>query len=147
MLYFIREEEKGHAWNFMKYGSIKRPADVQLIKLYPKQLQKMTPFYASVLKAWSAVNIEPDHQIKTIADSSGNQLPFDTKWRELGCTYIGDILKEDGEWRKVTDFNTQACTTPTIRKLTSNLNKANIFINHHYTNCSETPNEPSFASG
>jgi hypothetical protein len=121
----------------------------------------MTPFYASVLKAWPAVNAEPDNQIKTIAHLrrillwnsvylnphvSGNQLSFDKKWIELGCTYIGDIPKEDGEWKEITDFNTQASTTPTIQKLTSNLNKAKIFMNHHYPNCSkpETPNEPSF---
>jgi len=62
------------AWNLTKYGSIKHHKDVLKIKLNLAKVQKMTPFYASALKAWSTVNLGPTHQIRTEADQL--RIPF-----------------------------------------------------------------------
>jgi hypothetical protein len=42
--------------------------------------------------------------------SSGNFLVFDNLWKNLRCACIGYLLKKDGEWNDITDFNAEACS-------------------------------------
>jgi hypothetical protein len=54
---------------------------------------------------------------------SGNTLFFYNSWKTLNCAYIGNLLVEDGQLN-IHEFHTTHCTTPTICRLTANLQKA-----------------------
>jgi hypothetical protein len=55
-------------------------------------------------------------------------------WSTLNFHYIGDLLKDNGDWKKIEHIIKEQCTQPTIRRLTTNFHTAEIFFRHHYPN-------------
>ncbi|PNF28681.1 hypothetical protein B7P43_G07886 [Cryptotermes secundus] len=75
---------------------------------------------------------------------SGHTLNFEMTWNRLSINYVGELIKDNGEWIQIEDINTEGCTQPTIRRLKANLKKAEIFFRHHYPNlpAKDTPHQP-----
>jgi hypothetical protein len=65
---------------------------------------------------------------------SGHSLIFDKMWSTLNIYYLGDLLKDNGDWKEMGHISTERCTQPTIRRLTTNLQIAKIFFQHYYPN-------------
>jgi hypothetical protein len=67
----------------------------------------------------------------------------------LKCEYIGDLLNENGKWKDIRDFSIEAVSTSTVRRLTVNLKKAKMFIDHYYPKQARTdaPKDTSFFIG
>jgi hypothetical protein len=105
-------------------------------ELEPNTLPVMIPFHASALQAWRNVNHIVNTNLQSLEDLrritirnyalltphiSGHKLVFDEAWSALTIFYIGDLLMENGHWKKLKDINTTQCTQPTIRRLAANL--------------------------
>jgi hypothetical protein len=65
-------------------------------------------------------------------------------WSTLNHHYIGDLLQDKGEWKKIEHINKEQCTQPTIRRLVTNLHTAETFFRSHYPNLplQNTPSLP-----
>ena len=105
----------------------------------------MSPFYANALAAWHEinpkVNIQDTAELRSIPirnstllkpHISGHNLDMDKAWSTINVLYIGQLIKENGQWKQITDFNTDQCTQPTIRRLEANLKAIEEFFRHHY---------------
>jgi hypothetical protein len=109
----------------------------------------MQPFYASALQAWHNINPIQNPNLQSyddlrntpIQDStllnphiSSHSLTFDKMWSTINYHYIGDLLQNDGEWKKIEHINKEPYTQPTIRRLATNLHQAETFFRRHYPN-------------
>jgi hypothetical protein len=107
----------------------------------------MQPFYASALQAWHNITPIQRPNLKSYDDLrntpiqdftllnphiSGHSLIFDKMWSTLHYHYIGDLLQDNGEWKKIEHINKEQCTQPTIRRLATNLHTAETFFLRHY---------------
>jgi hypothetical protein len=139
---------RGNAWlfqshNIWTYDPTLQAEDILKLKLNPSKYSVMPPFYASVLKAWHTMNPIQNPNLQSydnlrrtpIQDSSlltphisGHRLLFDKTWNTLNIHYIGDLLRDNGEWKRIEQINTEKCTQPTIRRLTTNLHTAETFF-------------------
>jgi hypothetical protein len=107
----------------------------------------MPPSYATALDTWYNMAPIVNPNIQSIEALRGiplwnstlltphiscNTLIFDNSWKPLSCAYVGDLLLEDSQWKNIQEFDITHCTTPTIRRLTANLQKAHFFFRHYY---------------
>ena len=147
---FIASSDRDNArhlqeWNICKYECGLRAEDVLKLTLDPKKFQVMSPFYANALAAWHEinpkVNIQDTAELRSIPirnstllkpHISGHNLDMDKAWSTINVLYIGQLIKENGQWKQITDFNTDQCTQPTIRRLEANLKAIEEFFRHHY---------------
>jgi hypothetical protein len=136
-----------HAWNTATYGQVLHAVDILKLRLDHLRIQSMPPFYATALEAWYNMapivnpNIQSIEALRGIPlwnsslltpHISGNTLIFDNSWKTLNCAYVGDLLLEDGQWKNIHEFDKTHCTKPTIRRLTANLKKSQLFLRHYY---------------
>jgi hypothetical protein len=73
-------------------------------------------------------------RLQTAPHISGHTLHFDKMWNTINIHYIGDLLRDNGNWNRIEQISTERCTQPTIRRLTTNLHTAKTYFRHHYTN-------------
>jgi hypothetical protein len=153
---FIARYDRKNAWyfqahNIRTYAPALHAEDVLKLNLNPTRFPVMTPFYASALEAWYNMNPIDNPNLQSFEDLrrtpirnstlltlhiSGHTLVFDEAWSAQNIHYIGKLLVENGQWKKLKDINTTQCTQPTIRRLTTNLRTAEAFLCHHYPNLS-----------
>jgi exonuclease III len=163
---FVENTDRGNAWclqahNISMYDPALRAEDVLKLHLNLARCSAMQPFYANALAAWNNIhpiqnpNLQSFHDIHRtpIQNStlltphiSGRELHFDCAWSTLNISYVGELLTANGQWKSIDAFNTELCTQPTIRRLQTNLRKADAFFRHHYPNLSSHPPHPPLSS-
>jgi exonuclease III len=151
---FIANNNRGNAWHFQAYNiRTYSPAlqaeDILKLRLNPAKYSVMPPFYASAFKAWHTMtpiqnpNLQSYDDLRStpIQEStlltphiSGHSLLFDKMWSTLNIHYLGDLLKDNGDWKKIEHISKEQCSQPTIRRLATNLHTAETFFRHHYPN-------------
>jgi zinc-binding in reverse transcriptase len=97
------------------------------------KLRTLTPFYASVLRAWAKLDPNLAQLPTNISDIKSMSLynskcfentPFSTifdnfNWEKINCSVIGDILNCDNQVKAPGDFTTQSLSVPGTRQLTT----------------------------
>lgn len=131
------------------YAPALHAEDMLKINLNPTCFPIVTPFYASTLEAWHNMKPTVNLNVQSLEDLrripmwnsilltphiSGHKLRFDEAWSALNIIYIGELIMENGHWKKLKDISITQCTQLTIRRLAAKLRTAEGFFCHHHPN-------------
>jgi hypothetical protein len=162
---FIGTQQRENTWhlqahNIRMYDQALDAEAVLKLNLIPARFPKLTPFYASSLEAWRKIRRIVNPNIQSLVELrhvplhdstlltphiTGGTVLFEDAWKNFNLKYIGDLITENGHWKKLKDIDTTDCTPSTTRRLKANLRKAEAFFHHHYHNLSlqNTSSPPS----